>query len=225
MKSNTIKPIITLCFLALLITTIGRAQDTDWSRDVYEVGKKYPGQITKLNGEVVEGYIEAQDRGYEGMFDRNNQSRVIFFSDPKNRKSKVIYTPEELKGYKIADKQYKTMNYSGGLFAKPLRFLLIKQEGQIAMCEWWSWDEMKPSDEGYTVGAHKWNSNQVFQKGDEKPVVMDKFILSFAKKFSEYISDDADLSAKVANKEKGYRMLDVYSIIGEYNKRYADSHK
>jgi hypothetical protein len=210
------------CFLfAVFFSCAVLAQDKSWSSDVYEVGKTYPGQITKRSGESVVGFIEAQERGFEGMEDQNNQTRVIFFSDPNDKKTKVIYKPEELKGYKIADKEYMSINYSGGFMAEPLRFLLKRTEGQIAIYEWSSFDELKPTETGPKSGKKEWKSTAVFQKGNEKPISIDKFVLRFAKKFSEYIKDNTDLSAKVANKEKGYRVVNVYSIIDEYNKSYS----
>jgi hypothetical protein len=42
---------------------------------------------------------------------------------------------------------------------------------------------------------------------------------------SEYVEDYSELSQKIANKEKGYRLLDMYSIIEEYNNWYAANHE
>ena len=210
------KTLSTLLVISLFSLTLF-AQDSDWSKDVYNVGELYPGHIIKLNGEKVEGHIQAQQRcGLTGVT-HSNQTRVIFYTDPNNKKSKTVYKPEELKGYLIADKEYKAMNYSGGLMKKPVRFVLKKVDGAIAQYEWWSYDEMKPGDEGYRVGAKKYNSTLLFQKGDEMPKPYNSYAMGFSKKFPELISDHKELAAKVAKKEKGYKMLNMFDVIEEYN--------
>ena len=55
------------------------------------------------------------------------------------------------------------------------------------------------------------------KNGDENPKTLDYFALKFASKMSEWISDDAVLSKKVADKEDGYGMLKILEIIAEYN--------
>ena len=53
-------------------------------------------------------------------------------------------------------------------------------------------------------------SVMVFMKpGDEKPRSLDYFGMSFANKMSEYVGDNKELAKKVADKEKGYGMLNI----------------
>lgn len=201
---------ITVFFI--ITTTCLCAQD--WSPTVYRVGEKYQGYIVKNDGTKTEGYLEAQERGsVEGM-GYSNQNRVIFYSSPNDKKSKETYKPEDLKEYKIADKLYKTMNYSGGLMAKPLRFVLTKIEGQIGLYVWYDHN-------GYGSGHIPiYTEKLVIQKGDEKPMEFSNFALSFAKKMSEMTSDYAELSKKVLDKESGYGMASYENVINEYNTWY-----
>jgi len=186
----------------------------DWSSSIYNVGKLYPGYIIKNDGTKIEGYIEAQYRASNGPIGSSNQDKVIFFTDPKNKKTKIAYKPEDLKGYKIADKVYKTMNYSGGLLAKPLRFLLLVNDGHIARYAWYD-------QNGYEgINIPKFDEKLILQKGDEKPVELSSFTLGFAKKMSEFVSDYKEQADKITNKDKGYGLLKIYDIIDEYNAWY-----
>ena len=191
----------------------------DWSYSIYEVGKKYPGYIIKSNGDKIEGYLKAQNRGSIDGIGNSNQTRVVFYSDPKNKKTKVVYKPVDLKGYMIADKYYKTMNYSGGLLSKPLRFLLQINEGHIARYVWYS------DNEDRKQGEPRFDEKFVIQKGDEKPIEEGNLLLGFAKKVSELVSDYTDLANKVRDKEKGYGMASLDKIIAEYNTWYNETHK
>lgn len=207
----------TLLLFSVLITLITTAQD--WSSTVYQYGHKYPGYIIKNNGEKVDGYIEAQQRGSIDAFLNCNQNRVIFFTDPENKKTKVIYTPDDLKGYMIADKYYKSMHYSGGLVSKPMRFLLQVSDGHIAKYVWYTASEDRKPQE------IKFNEQTVYQKGDEMPIELSTLFLNFAEKVSNLVSEDVELSKKVLNKEKGYGKINIENIIAEYNEWYKTNNK
>ncbi|MFH2096535.1 MAG: hypothetical protein ABIJ16_12565, partial [Bacteroidota bacterium] len=184
----------------------------NWARDVYVVGKLYPGYIVKTDGEKVEGFIEAQQRGEVEGVSASNQTRVVFYTDQNNKKSKTVYKPDEVKEYLIADKFYKSMNYSGGLMAKPVRFVLRVKEGCISEYMWYNYN-------GKSGVEYIWDGTSVYQKGDDKPIEQASIALNFAKKMSEYIADDEELSTKVANKEKGYGVTSIYDVVDEYNRR------
>jgi len=208
------KQILFLVF-CLFGAIIASAQD--WSYNIYQYGKKYPGYIIKNNGEKVEGYIEAQMRASIGSYLNSNQTRVIFYSDPDNKKTKVIYTPEDLKGYMIADKYYKSMHYSGGLLTKPVRFLLQVSDGHIAKYVWYEESENRAPNE------MKFEEKTVYQKGDEMPVEMSSLVIKFSEKVSKLVSEDAELAQKVSNKEKGYGTLNIDKIFSEYNEWYKNN--
>ena len=200
--------------LFLLITTI-YAQD--WSSDVYRGGELYPGYIIDATGKKTEGYIKYQNR-------YTMQNEVLFYTDKDDKKSKQDLKTKDLKEYKVADKLYHCINYSGGLVGSAVRANLVVQEGCITQYVWYNraenWAIMQKgateSEEEFM--ARMYPSVMVFMKaGDEQPRSLDYFGLGFPKKMSEYVSDNAELAKKVADKEQGYGMLKVLDIINEYN--------
>lgn len=199
-------------FTAMLLIFSDFLFSQSWTSDVYQVGVLYPGYIIKSTGEKVEGYIEAQPRGEKQDLGNSNQTRVIFYTDKDDKKSKVIYKPEDVTGYMISDKVYKSMNYSGGLTSKPLRFVLRVNEGCISSYVWYNCKQYY-----INTGDCEWEEVQLYQKGDDKPVEQSSFALNFSKKMSEYVSDYAELSKKILDKEKGYGLLKILDIIDEYN--------
>lgn len=200
-------------FLLMLITTMANAQD--WSPSVYQLGNLYEGYIIKNNGERVDGYIEAQRRGCIDSYLSSNQTCVIFYSDPNNKRMSVVYTPDAIKGYMIAEKYYKSMHYSGGLLSKPLQFVLQVSDGYIAKYVWYT-----PSEDRNPYEM-KFEEQILYQKGDEMPIEISTLYLNFAQKVSTLVSEDVELSQKVLNKEKGYRLLNIENIITEYNEWYT----
>jgi hypothetical protein len=209
-----------LTFIIILFS-IAKLYSQDWSSGIYNVGVTYPGYIIKNDGTKIEGYLEAQERGAIDGVGFSNQNRVIFYSDPKNRKTKITYKPEDIKEYMIADKIYKTMNYSGGLMGKPLRFLLVKKEGRIGTYVWYE----HKGFENMMRQNPTFEDKLIIQKGDEKPIEQTSLYLGFVKKVGELVSDDAELANKVAKKEKGYGMSNFDKVLEEYNTWYAENHK
>ena len=191
----------------LLLSMSIHAQD--WAG--YRVGVIYPGYIIKTDGTKIEGYLEAQDKATsaDSPFGNSNQSRVVFFTDPKDKKSKVIYKPEDLTEYQIADKTYRSINYSGGLISKPLRFVLLVKDGEIAQYCWYEKEGNYPN-----INV---TEKEVFQKKGGK-TFDGTVLIGFAKKMSEIVSDYPELSQKIANHENGYSAANIYNIIEEYNK-------
>ena len=185
----------------------------DWAG--YSVGELYPGYIIKKDGTKIEGYLEGQElaTSSDSPFGNSNQSRVVFFTDHKNKKTKVIYKPEELIEYQIADKIYHTVNYSGGLSSKALRFLLLVKDGAIAQYLWY--------DKVQTYPRTEYENKIVYQKKGGK-TFDGTVLIGFAKKMSEIVSDYPELSKKIADKEKGYGVTDIDKIIEEYNKWTTD---
>jgi hypothetical protein len=200
--------------LALLLTAT-HAQD--WSSDVYRMGELYPGYIVDATGKKTEGFIKYQNR-------YTMQNEVLFYTDKDDKKSKQDLKTKDLKEYKVADKLYHCINYSGGLVGSAVRANLLVQEGCITQYVWynrvenWAILQKGPAESEEEFMNRMYPSVMVFMKaGDEQPRSLDYFGLGFPKKMSEYVSDNAALAKKVADKEKGYGMLKVLDIISEYN--------
>ncbi len=199
-------------FIAL---TASYAQD--WSSDVYRGGELYPGYVIDASGKKSEGFIKYQNR-------YTMQNEVLFYTDKDDKKSKQDLKTKDLTEYKVADKLYRCINYSGGLSGSAVRANLVVNDGCITEYVWynraenWAIMQKGASETEEEFMARMYPSVMVFMKpGDEKPRSLDYFGLGFAKKMSEYVSDNADLAKKVADKEKGYGMLKIQAIIAEYN--------
>lgn len=189
----------------------------DWSSDVYKMGELYPGYIIDASGKKTEGFIK-----YDNRYDMQND--VLFYTDKDDKKSKVKYATADLKEYMVADKLYHCIHYSGGLLAKPIRANLVVKEGCITEYVWYDRNEAYmtmtrgagESEEDFY--ARMYPPTSVYLKdGDEEAKTIAGFALKFADKMSEWISDNAALSEKVASKEKGYGALNMLNIIDEYN--------
>jgi len=195
----------------ILLIASGYIYSQDWSPSVYRIGELVPGYIIKANGEKVEGFCEAQLRYEANGIGNSNQTRVIFYLDKNDKKGKKIYKPDSVKEYLIGDKVYKTMNYSGGLTSKPLRFVLRTKEACIGEYVWYN------SSDPYEV--------HLYQKADEKPFETSYFATNYAEKMSKLVSEDTELAQKVSNKEKGYGLLKLLDVIAEYNKWCSENNK
>lgn len=190
----------------------------DWSTDVYKFGEQYPGYVIDKDGKKTEGFIKYRNRYVM-------QNDVIFFTEKGNKKTKVKYKTADLKEYKVADKLYHCINYSGGLSKKAIRANLLVKEGCIMEYVWYNrdenWTTMRKksgeSDKEFMDRMYPPKTVYYNKQNNKQPRTTDYFAMGFAKKMSEYISDNAELSKKVAGKEKGYRMLKILNIIAEYN--------
>jgi hypothetical protein len=200
------KQFFTVIFLTGAFSSL-HAQD--WTGRVYQVGKIYPGFYVTNSNDTIQGYFLHGNQAA-------NQKKCVFYTNEMDRKSTSEFKPDEIKSYKVADKLYRSINFSGGLTSKPLRFNLITKDGAITEYVFYS------EDGSFTP-------EPVFHKphdaANNKPLQMGYFALGFAKKLGEYVADYPELAAKVTGKEKGYGMLNLLAIIAEYNEWYANKNK
>jgi hypothetical protein len=207
---------------AIAAMTIATVNAQDWSGSVYQFGKVYPGYIVKLSGDTVNGFVQHQNRS-------KNQTECNFYTDPNDKKSKVTYKSDDIKAYKVGDKDYRAIRYSGGLIGKAVRFNLLVADGHIARYMWYYKEQdinMQSGNESdYDFDKRIHTEKQVYIKGDAQPFDHDKFALRWGKVMSELVSENAELATKVSNKDKGYGLLNHYDIISEYNTWYAQNKK
>lgn len=204
---------------AFICTTSMNAQD--WSGNIYKFGKVYPGYIVKLSGDTVRGFVEHQTRS-------ENQNKCNFYTDPNDKKSKVTYKADDIKGYMVGDKIYRSINYSGGLIAKPIRFNLLLEDGHLVRYMWYNKEDMNVrmgNETEYDFDKRINTEKQVYKKGDEQPFDHDKFALRWGKVMSALVADYKELADKITNKEDGYGFTKHYDIIKEYNEWYAKNNK
>ncbi len=204
-------------FSALLLVSAATLSAQNWDPSVYRMGDLYPGYVIDAAGTRTDGYIKLQDR-------YSMQNDVQFFANQEDKKSKMKYKTSDLKEYKVADKVYHCINYSGGLSGSAIRANLVVAEGCIMQYVWYNKAEnfaliqkgANETEEAYMERLYP--SVMVFMKpGDEKPRSLDYFGLKFATKMSEYVAENKELAAKVLAKEDGYGMLRIMEIIQEYN--------
>lgn len=204
-------------FIIIFTIIFSGLYSQDWSTDVYKYGEQYPGYVVDASGKKIEGFIKYQNR-------YTMQNEVLFFKEKGNNKTKMKYKTADLKEYKVADKIYHCIPYSGGLSSKAIRANLLVKDGCITEYVWYNRAEnaaiMQKSagetEEEFMTRMYP-PVTVYFKKGDDKPRTVDYFGLKFANKMSEWISDNKELSDNVANKEKGYKMLNFLNIIEEYN--------
>lgn len=197
-----------------MLSTFFMMAQIDWSPDVYKYRQLYPGYIVQ-NGKKTEGFIQYTNR--EAL-----QSNVIFYTDKNNKKTKTKYKSKDLTEYMMADKVYHVIHYTGGLLHKPVGGNLLVEEGCISKYIYYKNDsEVTTKLSGETTEEYlnrKYPSTVLFLKdGDEKPQTIAKMGIGFAKDMPLWIADQPELAEKVANKEKGYRMLQMEAVIEEYN--------
>lgn len=202
--------------LFLIAATFSFAQEGGLT--VYSSGTYYEGYVKETDGTVHQGYIR-----YSNPY--TIQSTVEFYTDKTDKKSKVKYNTDDLSEYKVGEKIYHCIHYSGGLLDKPVKGNLLTESGCISSYVWYD-----KADNYMTMTKTAGESDLDFQnrkfppttiylkKGEEKVHEISYFGLKFAEKMSEYVSDNEELSNKVKNKEKGYKMLNFDAIIEEYNK-------
>jgi hypothetical protein len=198
---------ILFCF-AVTVTNAQR-YEPDWTGNVYKIGKIYPGFYVTNANDTISGYFMHDDK-------KGNQKKARFYTNEMDKKPSQEFKPEDIKSYKVGDKLYRTLNYSGGLLNKPLRFLLVASDGAITEFVFYSEDAEMAAQGVF----HKPYDPLHFD-----PITHAYFGLSFAKKMADYISDYPELSQKVADKEKGYGLLKMMAIIDEYNTWFATNRK
>jgi hypothetical protein len=179
----------------LLVSVLSIAANAQGSKPNLEY-RAYPGTVTTLDGQTIKGYVLNGDNV-------RNQRKCIFFTDLNDGRTKTTYNPSDLIGYTVENIQYKSLSYSGNIgFGKAGRnFLFVAKPGAVATYIYFA-----PGDQ------------LVWQKGDEEPVSNASMLMSFKKSAIKLFSDDAELIQKIENKEKGYGMLRIDSIVDEYNK-------
>lgn len=207
----------TLLFSAFMLTTFVMMAQQDWSSGIYKYGQLYPGYVTDADGNKTEGFIKYTNR-------KALQTDVLFYADKNDKKSKVKYKAKDLSEYKMADKVYHVIHYTGGLLSKPVGGNLLVEEGCISTYVYYaeaadaSAMRKTSSETEAEFLDRKYPPTTLFLKdGDESPQTIAKMGMGFAKDMPEWIADQPELAEKVANKEKGYGFLNMHAVIEEYN--------
>jgi len=185
--------------------------------------------IAYVSGGYMDGYVILKDGTQKNGFIRysdpyNIQNTVVFFTDKDDKDTKEKFDAEDLTEYRVGEKTYHVIHWSGGMFDKPLKGNMLVEDGCIRRYTWYNRPEsvlaavQNPGESDADFLERKYSPQTVYNHvGKEKAYQQSDFGLKFAKKMSEFVEDNAELAEKVANKEKGYKMLNMLSIIEEYN--------
>jgi hypothetical protein len=201
--------------LFILTSIISTAQD--WTTDTYQYDELYDGYIIDNNGVKILGYIKYRNRNI-------NQEEVYFYHEKDNPSAKKKYLVDDLREFKVADKTYRCINYSGSSSYQKKKANLLTADGCISSFLWYErasgYNTMKKlegeSDEAF--GNRKFPSTVVYYKdGDDMGVTDAYFQDDFEKKMSSYVSDNRDLSKKVKSGTEGYKIANLLDIIKEFN--------
>ena len=191
---------------------------------------RYPGYIINNYGDTIKGLIE-----FKTLI--ANQFNVWLYEGPTSGKPLEKFKPKDINSYKVDRLMYVSLPFSGKGFSKKNTFMIRVIDGPISLYEWY-YDEslMVDDDDLYeAAGVEKAMDvdleegivQQLFAvKNDGKPVDFTslKFSMKFKKLMSEYVADYRELSAKIANKEEGYKYENYMEIIKEYNGWYLKNH-
>lgn len=205
---------IFISIITLFVHYFCEAQD--WSGSTYEYYKPASGYVILTNGDTLRGYVLHGDR-------ISNQKNCIFYEDISKKSNYKSFKPKELRGYFVGDKTYKTLNFSGGLLSKPQSFVLLIKEGRISQFIYYSREAgiLGPVKFGNETDAQfdaRVSKDEIiWNKDGEEPIQYASLVLGFAKKISKLVEDYPELTSKIANKEKGYGIMNMTSIADEYN--------
>ena len=175
----------------------------DWSGNLYKMYEIHPGYIIGLKNDTTHGFIMLNNRV-------ENQKSVAFYTDGTESKTRKVYNPNQLKGYLVGDKAYRSINYSGGLSSKKQEFVLEVKPGRLAQMVYYLSNSDAESEQ-----------QMVWYREGEDPLQHKELVLGFAKKMSRLVSDYPELAKKIEDKEEGYRIGKVFKIVDEYNQWWA----
>ena len=189
----------------------------EWDAEDYEQGKLYEGYVISLTGDTTHGFIKAL-RYYGSSNETTNQTMCYFYQNEEDTEPYMTYKPATLKGYKMGNKLYHSIPYSGGLISKVNNFCLVRGEGAISKYSYF-WFDDGTSGTNSTRGIKE---SHLLRKGDDKVLNEQAFAFGFKKKGAELVKEHKELAKKIANKEKGYKTFNLDAIIEEYNTYMAE---
>src|ERR1035437_9086873 len=128
------KKITAIAALLLVAMTAG-AQD--WSGTIYRVGLIYPGYYVGEKDDTVQGYFKMGNQ-------TDNQNTCNYYKNEMDKKPTQKFAPEDITSYKVGDKIYRSIHFSGGLLAKPLKFNLVIKDGAITQFKWYDVKDLFP---------------------------------------------------------------------------------
>lgn len=204
--------------LSLLVLLSFSLSAQDWTSDTYEYGQLYEGYIIDLEGEKTEGFIK-----YRNCYVMQNEVYFYKVNDLESPRKKI--STDDLVEYKVADKLYHCIRYSGGNGRLTRANLVLNAEGCIKEYAWYdraaSYNKLiqkkGETDEDYF--SRKYPQTDVFyKKGDGLAFTLDYFKDDYSKKLVKFLEENKEMVKKVKKKLDGYTEIrDLRAIFKEYN--------
>jgi hypothetical protein len=192
----------------ILIPFLNYSQNT-------RLNQRYPGYFINVKNDTIRGWILLTNK-------LDNQEGSEYSNDPRGEKIKFFLLPDEVKGFKVQDRVYTSVEY-GDPSPKPEHFLLTIAEGDLKLYQYFR----LPKD--LYVGT---GTGQRPAIGDDEQYLQSEFVLmdksgkqfgifsqsSLMKNAKEIFKNDQELLQKITDKEKGYHYSDLPAIVIQYNK-------
>ncbi len=215
---------ILLCCLSNLCVTYAQEDTTQ-----VKLWTIYPGYVITLDDDTVHGYLLLKNK-------ISNQEKVFFFDSEDAEEPIAKYKPKDIRAYKVANRNYKTLKFSAEYTTAKYHFFLKEIDGPISMYCWYyddkervkiDEDDIWNSTIDFSFNENELSIQKIGVKFGGEPVDFGdlKFLLKFKKSMSEYVSDYSGLSQKIANKQEGYKYIDLEKVIKEYNFWYQEKNK
>ena len=181
----------------------------------YKLNQRYPGYFINAKGDTIRGWILLTNK-------LDNQLGSEYSNDARAEKLHFFLKPDEVKGFKVKDRVYTSLEYSDP-DPKPQHFLLTIAEGNLKLYQYF-----RLSKDLY-VGT---GTGQRPAAGDDEQYLQSEFVIvnqsgkqfvifsegSLMKHAEDLFSSNKELLQKIMEKEKGFHYSDLPAIVIEYNK-------
>jgi hypothetical protein len=181
----------------------------------YKLNQRYPGYFINAKGDTIRGYILLINK-------LDNQIGGEYSNDAHAEKIRLFLMPDEVKGFKVQDRVYTSIEY-GDPDPKSEHFLLALAEGELKLYEYFRLPKDMYVGTGTGERAATGNDEQYLQyeyvvvkSGKQFPLSSESSLLKNA---DELFTGAGDLLQKIKDKEKGYRYNDLPEIVTQYNER------
>jgi len=191
----------------LLLTAHAGAQS-------YKLNQRYPGYFINAKGDTIRGYILLTNKW-------ENQRGAEYSNDSRGEKIKIHLLPNEVKGFKVQDRIYTSVDYGD---PDPLNehFLITIEQGELHLYQYfWLSKDLYISDGN---GQRPANGNDeqylqneyiIFNKEGKKFVITNQNALT--KNAKDIFKGNEEIIQKINDKEKDFRYANLPEMVKQYN--------
>lgn len=180
----------------------------------YELNHRYPGYFINKKADTIRGFILLSNK-------LDNQIEAEYSNDSKGEKLKFKLSPDEVKGFKVQDRVYTSINYGNKTDPIPEHFLLTIEQGTLKLYQYFRLLQI-------SVGT---GTGEKPASGDDEQYLESEFVIvngsgkqyviasqnSLIKYAEDLFGEHPALLQKINEREKGYRYNDLPLIVKEFN--------